>query len=784
LGRTKKRAWRHSLYARATLFLILGAGAVLGAAFVLSSLMVDDSVGRLLGERMGLARTAGVFLEDRIHNDLKNLETRVAPVMRAGRTDTWNEELTLALLDEYGTTLFSEGVFVLDRTKQMTVDVPSVREDLEEAHVDLERLASEAEVSRGMVSTPLVELGHRKVLVMVMPVGGQNGRPVDGYIGGLLQPAAMNILAPLSRARADTGVELDLVDRKGVVVASTAQHGLFRYSDHNRVLAEAIDEGAEIEGQCHSCHEQAGGEIEEPQADILAFSPLPSMGLGLAVHQPESEALAPAFALRKQLFVVGLAFVALFLLFAGLSVRAVVRPVTRLTEAVREDKDDVRPLVLPSTSHDEVGELATALLLWRQRMLLSMRSAERSREALDVETENTRRHLEALEDIVVQSSAGGDMQAIVEHGLEETLSLLGLPEGILQIRYRERVFTSTQEITESQVTCLLEVCRHVFEAPAGADQGPTNEYRMKVLELSKLTLPCCLGTTGMFTAAVLRGSPDFSLIAVVGDKNGKTPAEERWLRSLLQHITMWATNRLRRELDQERQEQNRQYLHRVLKAQEAERRRVARELHDTVAQDLAALRLEVERLGNHAESAHLKAELATLEGRVQENLRLVRNILLDLRLSVLESMGFLPTLQWHLERVEREQGVRGTLEIDGDERELDYETAITLFRIFQESVLNAVQHGKAEHIMVSVLFGESEIKLVVEDDGCGFDPNAYGDGPVVAEHGLGLLGLKERARLLGGLATISSSPGEGTTVTVTAPLHRDASSIGNTMGES
>jgi len=86
--------------------------------------------------------------------------------------------------------------------------------------------------------------------------------------------------------------------------------------------------------------------------------------------------------------------------------------------------------------------------------------------------------------------------------------------------------------------------------------------------------------------------------------------------------------------------------------------------------------------------------------------------------------------------------------------------------------------------MVSVLFGESEIKLVVEDDGCGFDPNAYGDGPVVAEHGLGLLGLKERARLLGGLATISSSPGEGTTVTVTAPLHRDASSIGNTMGES
>ena len=102
MGRTKKRAWRHSLYARATLFLILGAGAVLGAAFVLSSLMVDDSVGRLLGERMGLARTAGVFLEDRIHNDLKNLETRVAPVMRAGRTDTWNEELTLALLDEYG----------------------------------------------------------------------------------------------------------------------------------------------------------------------------------------------------------------------------------------------------------------------------------------------------------------------------------------------------------------------------------------------------------------------------------------------------------------------------------------------------------------------------------------------------------------------------------------------------------------------------------------------------------------------------------------------------------
>ena len=109
------------------------------------------------------------------------------------------------------------------------------------------------------------------------------------------------------------------------------------------------------------------------------------------------------------------------------------------------------------------------------------------------------------------------------------------------------------------------------------------------------------------------------------------------------------------------------------------------------------------------------------------------------------------------------------MELDGDEVPLDYGTAVTLLRILQESIQNAVRHGRAEQVFVSIRFGDQRVALTVEDDGHGFDVIAARRTRVDGQ-GLGLLGMEERASLLGGTLDITSAPGDGTVVRASVPV--------------
>jgi signal transduction histidine kinase len=250
----------------------------------------------------------------------------------------------------------------------------------------------------------------------------------------------------------------------------------------------------------------------------------------------------------------------------------------------------------------------------------------------------------------------------------------------------------------------------------------------------------------------------------------QAPGETRWLGSLVHQLGVSATTRLLHDQQQAHQQQQEQYLHRVMRAQEDERRRVARELHDTVAQDLAALRLEVERICARVADPEMRRDLEHIEQHAAEVLAQVRRTLFDLRLTVLENLGLVATLQWHLERIEKEQGIRGILAVSGPEREPPYQTAVALFRIFQESLQNVVSHARADHVTVTLTFAATQAKLEVEDDGIGFDVDSLSGPAAESGRGLGLLGMQERARLVGGQVSTQSEPGEGTTVSVSVPL--------------
>ena len=211
-------------------------------------------------------------------------------------------------------------------------------------------------------------------------------------------------------------------------------------------------------------------------------------------------------------------------------------------------------------------------------------------------------------------------------------------------------------------------------------------------------------------------------------------------------------------------------LHRVVSAQEAERQRIARELHDGTGQTLTALGLGLAAAADRLDSdpAAVRRQLADMKTMNAQVLQEVHNVIADLRPSILDNLGLLPALRGHIHTFEQRTGIPAQLLTNGKSARLKPDIETTVFRIVQESLTNVVRHAEASSVLVQVVFGESDVRLSVDDDGRGFDVA----GALSAADGRaawGLLGIQERASLVGGTAEIDSRPGQGTTVRVAIP---------------
>ncbi len=216
-------------------------------------------------------------------------------------------------------------------------------------------------------------------------------------------------------------------------------------------------------------------------------------------------------------------------------------------------------------------------------------------------------------------------------------------------------------------------------------------------------------------------------------------------------------------------EERDQYRHELLlhtvRAQEEERSRIARELHDETAQVLTAFSLNLATLGQktsrNKEIAGLVDRLQLLSRQISQSLyRLVR----DLRPAELDDLGLIPALQY-LKDSSTLKGLNVSLEVSGPARRLDAIVETVLFRVVQEALNNIARHAHVTDASVSVIFESDRISLKIVDQGLGFDPGQ----PLVPPHGWGIAGMRERVSLVGGSLAINSSPGCGTTVVVIVP---------------
>ena len=200
----------------------------------------------------------------------------------------------------------------------------------------------------------------------------------------------------------------------------------------------------------------------------------------------------------------------------------------------------------------------------------------------------------------------------------------------------------------------------------------------------------------------------------------------------------------------------------VVRAQEQERRRLARDLHDEVNQALTAILLRLEALAQDLPSPEAE-ELAGVKRLVDQAMEELLSLGRQLRPSALDDHGLVPALETQVKRFGRHAGIEVSLVAEGEWDGLDEDKQATIYRVGQEALSNVVQHAQAKRVQVRLAAEDGGTELVVEDDGRGFRPSANG------HDGLGLGGMAERARLVGGELEVSSTPGAGTTVRLTIP---------------
>jgi two-component system, NarL family, sensor histidine kinase UhpB len=217
----------------------------------------------------------------------------------------------------------------------------------------------------------------------------------------------------------------------------------------------------------------------------------------------------------------------------------------------------------------------------------------------------------------------------------------------------------------------------------------------------------------------------------------------------------------------------RKYLSQIIEAQENERRRISRELHDEIGQALYAIKLNLEMLDKDLPHATpvIRGRLGEAKSLSSQTLTAMRQLSLDLRPTILDDLGLIPTLRWYVQNFSKRLGITSNFETMGLEEKLSPQIETAFYRIVQESLNNIAKHAQADRVEISLVKRDSRIYASIQDNGKGFDLERILH-PESPERGFGIVGIQERVSLLGGQMDIQTKPGFGTLISIEIPYER------------
>jgi signal transduction histidine kinase len=370
----------------------------------------------------------------------------------------------------------------------------------------------------------------------------------------------------------------------------------------------------------------------------------------------------------------------------------------------------------PVWSRDEVGRLTEAFnamteALDRSRRQILRRNAE----------------LSALNAIAVTVSGSLHLDEILEGALAKVLEVMNLRAGWI---------------------FLEEEGGHVLAACAGLSADAARE------QAAHASVPLKAKERALGVMKV-----------VTGEDRTLNEEDLKLLMAIGHQIALAVENARLYEEVQRKEEIRRQLLDKLITAQEEERRRLSRELHDEVGQSLTAL---IMNLGSAEASVPpqfdaIRRHLGEIRGLLATTLEEIRRLMVDLRPTVLDDLGLIPAIRWFAETHFKRAQIEHLLEVAGNRRRLPPHVETALFRVVQEAITNIVRHSGARRAEVRLEFRDGLVAAEISDDGKGFDPKA-------AQGGLGLLGMEERVTFLGGRWTIKTDLGAGTRISLEIPI--------------
>ncbi len=432
-------------------------------------------------------------------------------------------------------------------------------------------------------------------------------------------------------------------------------------------------------------------------------------------------------------------------------------PIEKLTKVTREIAGGHLDQRVKIVVRDEVGELAQSF----NRMVEALQNNMADLQAAQAEQLIKNRELTAVNVVAETVTLEQDVDVVLRDALAKVIATLGLVGGWISLRTGNR---------EEQKVIGVDVQQ---------EEIPCTGCAFCDCDFKKLQDGHCLSLINMERdgkSYKVTGVPIFTGERVFGamhilSEEDLIPSDLATLRSigsqlgtLVENVSLWSELKLR-------EERVSQLLEKIMVAQEDERKRIARELHDETSQSLAALAMRLK-----AGQGWLKRDLYRAEELLEESknetvriMRELHNIIYHLRPTLLDDLGLVPALSWLAESGEWGKDVQVEVhgEWNGDRIGAQVETA--LFRIGQEAITNAAKYSEATKLAIEFNLVEREAILQIKDNGQGFTwddsvENSQGKKP------LGILGMMERASLLGGWVTIDTLPGAGTSVTATIPL--------------
>ena len=690
-----------------------------------------------------------------------------------------------------------QGVYLLDANNHLlaaTATAPDINwEDIS--------LIKEGNASRSIS----VDGIPRPYAIIAVPVNHIGESQAKGILAAILDLSNPDIFISSGSMNFEQGGTLQVLDAHGHVLVSTHPDRTLTANTIARITSQLF---TETEPRFEACLGCATNELET--GTIIAFASLTQAPWGVVIWHESQELFAPVRTIGLQTLILGLLAISGALLLVILTTRSVIAPVQMLTEATQKicdvqfDTTTLKSVKCTLTTtlarktirrRDEIGVLANSFISMCTRLQESMEEIQSWNRELDARVQDRTQQLSILNAVALTVNQSLDLEDILNRALDEVLQLTGIDvvaiflqntaHGQLELKAYRGLSKEAARLAY-QVGMLDGSCGGVLELGRTIVVPDISSYRgrgAKSLQKEKVT---SLVHVPLMTKGWALGS------MCVGTHNTTefSDEEQKLLDAIGNQIAI-AVENARLYADVQRKERVRgELFKKALAAQEDERKRIARELHDEVSQSLTALLYDAE---DGLELEHLpaiKKRLQSICDLTQHTLDDVHKLMFDLRPSMLDQLGLIPALRWLSETRLEPKGVRVTVTTNtpsnlynsqADAQRLSPEIETALYRVVQEAINNIARHAAARNVEIGLELYDGVAIVNITDDGIGFDVAELNTGTIIDidnkdfllsenTRGLGLLGMQERIELLGGELEIISVPGNGTQLHIRVPI--------------